>query len=43
MQIVELPAAFASQTLVSITVTDSGAPNVQRAFLAAVSVSTALP
>lgn len=43
MQIIELPTSFASQTLVSITVTDNGAPNVQRSFLAAVSVSTALP
>jgi hypothetical protein len=43
MQIYELPATFAGQTLVSITVTDSGNSDVQRSFLAAVTVSTAAP
>ncbi len=42
-QIYELPAAFATQTLESITITDSGNENVQRAILAAVSVSTTGP
>jgi hypothetical protein len=43
MQIYELPATFAGQTLVSITVTDSGNTGVQRSILAAVTVSTAAP
>ena len=42
-QIYELPAAFATQTLVSITITDSGNEDVQRSFLAAVTVSTTGP
>ncbi|MFY9645979.1 MAG: hypothetical protein WAK29_12415 [Terriglobales bacterium] len=42
-QIYELPAAFATQTLVSITITDSGNEGVQRSFLAAVTVSTTGP
>lgn len=42
-QIYELPAAFATQTLESITITDSGNENVQRAILAAVTVSTVGP
>jgi hypothetical protein len=42
-QIYELPAAFATQTLESITITDSGDENVQRAILAAVTVSTTGP
>jgi hypothetical protein len=42
-QIYELPAAFATQTLVSITITDSGGENVQRAILAAITVSTIGP
>jgi hypothetical protein len=43
MQIYELPAMFAGQTLVSITVTDSGSSGVQRSLLAALTVSTAAP
>jgi hypothetical protein len=43
MQIYELPATFAGQTLVSITITDSGNSDVQRSILAAVTVSTAAP
>ena len=42
-QVYELPAAFATQTLESITITDSGNENVQRAILAAVTVSTTGP
>ena len=42
-QIYELPAAFATQTLVSVTVTDSGNEGEQRSFLAAVTVSTTGP
>jgi hypothetical protein len=42
-QIYELPASFATQTLESITITDSGNQNVQRAILAAVTVSTTGP
>ena len=42
-QIYELPAAFATQTLESITITDSGNENMQRAILAAVTVSTTGP
>jgi hypothetical protein len=43
MQIFALPTSFAGQTLTSITITDTGAPNVQRSFLAAVTVSTSVP
>ncbi|MFY9703937.1 MAG: hypothetical protein WCB56_14410 [Terriglobales bacterium] len=42
-QIYELPSSFKGQTLVSVTITDSGAPGVQRSFIAALTVSTALP
>lgn len=42
-QVFELPAAFRTQTLVSITLTDNGNSGEQRSFLAAVTVSTALP
>ena len=42
-QVYELPAAFKSQTLVSMTITDSGNTGLQRSFLAAVTVSTAVP
>ncbi|HEY4840753.1 MAG TPA: hypothetical protein VIH78_02235 [Terriglobales bacterium] len=42
-QVFELPAAFRTQTLVSITITDNGNSGEQRSFLAAVTVSTALP
>jgi hypothetical protein len=42
-QVYELPAAFATQTLVSITITDSGGENMQRAILAALTVSTTGP
>jgi hypothetical protein len=42
-QLYELPASFASQTLESITITDNGGENVQRAILAAVAVSTTAP
>jgi len=42
-QVYELPAAFATQTLESITITDSGGENVQRAILAAITVSTTGP
>jgi hypothetical protein len=41
-QIYELPASFKGQTLVSMTITDSGG-SLQRSFLAALTVSTALP
>jgi len=43
MQIFELPKSFASKTLVSITITDNGAPGLQRSFLAALTVSTNVP
>jgi len=43
MQIYELPAAFKKQTLVSMTITDSGSTNVQRSFITALTVSTAAP
>lgn len=43
MQIYELPATFGGQTLVSITITDSGNTGVQRSILAALTVSTAAP
>jgi hypothetical protein len=42
-QVFELPAAFKTQTLVSITITDSGNANEQRSFLAALTVSTLVP
>jgi hypothetical protein len=42
-QIYELPAEFATQTLVSITITDSGNEDVQRSFLSALTVSTTVP
>jgi hypothetical protein len=42
-QIYELPASFATQTLESITITDSGNENEQRAILAAITVSTTGP
>lgn len=42
-QIYELPAAFSTQTLVSITITDNGSENLQRSFLAALTVSTKTP
>jgi hypothetical protein len=42
-QVYELPAAFKTQTLVSMTITDSGNSGVQRSFLAAVTVSTTVP
>jgi len=42
-QVYELPAAFKNQTLVSMTITDSGSEGVQRSFLAAVTVSTLIP
>ena len=43
MQIYELPASFEGQTLLKITIDDLGATNVQRSFIAAVTVSTAAP
>jgi hypothetical protein len=43
MQIFELPTSFAGQTLVSVTITDNGGPEVQRGFLAAMTVSTSVP
>jgi len=43
MQIFALPKSFATQTLVSVTITDNGAPEVQRSFIAAMTVSTSLP
>jgi hypothetical protein len=42
-QVYELPSAFKTQTLVSITITDSGNTNEQRSFLAGVTVSTLNP
>jgi hypothetical protein len=42
-QVYELPAAFKTQTLVSMTITDSGNAGEQRSFLAALTVSTAAP
>lgn len=41
MQIVTLPPAFAGQTLTSVTLTDNGAPGVQRVFLAGLTVQQA--
>ena len=43
MQVFELPASFKTETLLSITITDNGAPLVQRSLLAAVTVSTRVP
>jgi len=43
MQIYELPASFAGKPLPSITIVDSSNTNVQRSFLAAVTVSTNAP
>jgi hypothetical protein len=43
MQIYELPETFAGQTLVRMTVTDSGNTGGQRSLLAALTVSTAAP
>jgi hypothetical protein len=43
MQVYELPAAFKTQTLVSITITDSGNTDEQRSFLTALTVSTNAP
>jgi len=42
-QVFELPAAFKTQTLVSMTITDNGNTGQQRSFLAAVTVSTLVP
>ncbi len=42
-QVYELPAAFRTQTLVSMTITDSGNSNFQRSFLAGLTVSTLVP
>ncbi len=42
-QVFELPAALAKQTLVSMTITDSGNAGEQRGFLAALTVSTLVP
>lgn len=42
-QVYELPAAFRTQTLVSITITDNGSSGLQRSFLAALTVSTLVP
>ncbi len=39
-QIHELPASFQGRTLVSLTITDSGSTDMQRSFLAALTVST---
>lgn len=43
MQVYELPASFRTQTLVSMSITDSGNTNVQRSFITALTVSTATP
>jgi hypothetical protein len=42
-QVYELPKAFGTETLVSMTITDSGNTGLQRSFLAAVTVSTLVP
>jgi hypothetical protein len=42
-QVYELPAVFKTQTLVSMTITDSGNSGFQRSFLAGVTVSTLVP
>jgi hypothetical protein len=43
MQMFELPASFAGQTLKSVTITDNGNYEVQRIFIAAMTVSTETP
>ncbi|MGA7294707.1 MAG: hypothetical protein WBW53_04405 [Terriglobales bacterium] len=43
VQVYELPAAFKTQTLVSITITDNGNAGEQRSFLAGLTVSTLVP
>jgi hypothetical protein len=43
MQIFELPKSFSSKTLASVTITDNGASNVQRSFIAAMTISTCSP
>ena len=43
MQVFELPSSFKGQTLTSLTINDNGNENVQRSFLAAVTVSTRVP
>jgi hypothetical protein len=43
MQIFELPASFAGQTLKSVTITDSGNYEEQRSFISAMTVSTDAP
>jgi hypothetical protein len=43
MQVYELPASFKTQTLVSMTITDSGNAGLQRSFLTALTVSTTGP
>jgi hypothetical protein len=42
-QVYELPTAFRTQTLVSMTITDNGNSNEQRSFLTALTVSTLVP
>jgi hypothetical protein len=42
-QVYKLPASFFGQTLVSMTITDNGNTNLQRSFLAALTVSTVGP
>jgi hypothetical protein len=43
MQIFALPKSFATQTLTSVTITDNGNAGLQRAFIAAMTVSTLAP
>jgi hypothetical protein len=43
MQIFELPGTFKNQTLTSVTIVDNGNTNVQRSFIAALTVSTTAP
>jgi hypothetical protein len=43
MQIYVLPSSFHGQSLASITITDNGNYDVQRSFIAALTVSTGLP
>jgi|SRR5271163_4642296 len=43
MQIFELPKSFSGKTLVSVTINDNGAPEEQRSFIAAMTVSTLAP
>ncbi len=40
-QIITLPSAFATQTLTSLTITDTGSSGFQRSFLAALTLNTA--